>query len=216
MEKKKVICWICGKIIEEHDFYIHDFYDRYGNQIEYETPWGRRYCQECHDKITKQTQDEFNEYIRLKKKMMFYKACDALEKQNVKMYDYHDAIKVVENHMDAKPDKYDSSYEVIAAIVLVKNRILSKMQYKIGKYQVDFLLPEIGIVLEIDGERHKYSKKKDSIRDEFIKKELGYGWDIVRIKTDYLDMKAEKLVEAINAVVDYRETNRIPWRKLSL
>ena len=89
------------------------------------------------------------------------------------------------------------------------------MQYKIGRYQVDFLLPEIGVVLEIDGDRHKYKKNYDNARDAYIKKQLGYGWDIVRIKTEYLDKNASKLVEAINGVIDYRETNHIPWRKLS-
>lgn len=138
-----------------------------------------------------------------------------MEKQSIKMYDYKEAIEVVENFLTKNPDKFDSSYEVLAAIILVNNRIYSKMQYKIGRYQVDFLLPEIGVVLEIDGERHKHHKQYDSNRDKFIKKELGYGWDIVRIKTEYLDMNAEKLVDAINAVVEYRETNHIPWRKLS-
>ena len=214
MEKKQVICWECGKVLEEHDTYIHDFYDINGDPVEYEIPWGRRYCEKCYKETNEKEKSDFEEYVRLKKRMMFNKACDTLEKQNAKMYEYRDAIKAVKEVTEEKPDNFDSSYEVLTAIILVKNRIYSKMQYKIGKYQVDFLLPEIGVVLEIDGERHRYSKAKDGKRDQFIKKELGTGWDIIRIKTDYLDKNAEKLVEAINAVIDYRETNHIPWRKL--
>lgn len=145
---------------------------------------------------------------------MFKKAVATLEKQHTKMYEYREAIDVVEEHLEKNPDKYDSSYEVLASIILVHNRIYSKRQYKVGKYMVDFLLPEQGVVLEIDGERHKNRKEYDKKRDAFIKEQLGYGWDIIRIKTDYLDQNAKKLPEAINAVVEYRETNHIPWRKI--
>ena len=153
-------------------------------------------------------------YIKLKKKEMFLKACCLLEKQETKMYEYKDAIEVVREHLEKNPDKYDSSYEVLAAIILVHNRIYTKMQYKVGKYQVDFLLPEWLVVLEIDGERHKHRKEYDTKRDIYIQNALGEGWDIVRIKTDYLDMNAKKLPEAIEKVIDYRQTGKVNWRAL--
>lgn len=215
-EKIKVHCWNCNTVINECDAYFYEFSQYLGEEpIKMELPYGRKYCKDCFEKIQKQEAIDFETYIKLKKQVMFKKACRLMEKQSIKMYDYKEAIEVVENFLTKNPDKFDSSYEVLAAIILVNNRIYSKMQYKIGRYQVDFLLPEIGVVLEIDGERHKHHKQYDSNRDKFIKKELGYGWDIVRIKTEYLDMNAEKLVDAINAVVEYRETNHIPWRKLS-
>jgi len=43
---------------------------------------------------------------------------------------------------------------------------------------------------------------------------LGVGWDIIRIKTDYLDKNAKKLPEAIKKVIDYRETGHVNWRKM--
>lgn len=215
MQKTIVHCWNCNKVVKEYDSYIYDHCGLNGAWIHVPLPYNRKYCKDCFKKIQDKDKADRELYIKLKKREMFKKACMILEKQNAKMYDYQEAIKVVEDYINNKPDKFDSSYEVLAAIILVQNRIYSKMQYKIGSYQVDFLLTELGVVLEIDGERHKHAKEHDSKRDSFIKKELGYGWDIIRIKTDYLDMKAEKLVEAINAVVDYRETNHIPWRKLS-
>ena len=63
-------------------------------------------------------------------------------------------------------------------------------------------------LLEIDGERHKYSGLRDKERDKEIKKALGSGWEIIRIKTDYLDQNAKKLVDAIDAVLESRETKR--------
>lgn len=214
----KIICWKCGKAATKS--MPHWYYDERLHQIiEYQvqdlTKHYRCYCDDCIEKVKAADKEDVANYIRLKKLMMFNRALNLLEKQRINMYKYKDAIDVVEEHIKNNPDKYDSSYEVIAAIMLVHNRVLSKMQYKIGKYQVDFLLPEMGVVLEIDGDRHRYKKDYDSKRDAEIKKILGYGWDIVRIKTEYIEQNATKIVKAIEMVIEYRETNHIPWRKLS-
>lgn len=215
----KIKCWNCGKIATKtipHSYFDAETekYIEWMPKTEKPSQWYRCYCDECYDEVQAEEQEEMKQYIYLKKRMMFRRACNLLEKQNTDMYAYKEAIDVVDEHIQNHPDKFDSSYEVVAAIILVQNRIMVKMQYKIGKYQVDFLLPELGIALEIDGERHKYTKGKDSKRDAEIKKALGYGWEVIRIKTEYLDMNASKLVKAINAVDEYRETNHIPWRKL--
>lgn len=203
METKKK-CWECGSIATHRIEFDFETKGEYITTAPEDFRF-RCYCESCAEKVEKQHKEEFETYIRLKKRMMFYKALTILEKQNAYMYKLKEAIDVVEEHLTKNPDKYDSSYEVLASIILVHNRIYSKRQYKIGKYMVDFFLPEHGVVLEIDGERHKYQKGHDQKRDEYIKKELGPGWNIIRIKTEYLDQKAEKLPEAINAVVEYRQ-----------
>ena len=88
------------------------------------------------------------------------------------------------------------------------------MQYKVGRYQVDFLLPELFVVLEIDGERHVHKKAYDTKRDIQLQQMLGDGWDIIRIKTDYLDKDAKKLPDAIRKVVEHRQTGKVNWRQL--
>ena len=145
---------------------------------------------------------------------MFRKAVELLEKQHTDMYEYQEAIEVVSDFLEDNVDKFDSSYEVLTAIVLVQNRIYSKMQYRVGKYQVDFLLPDLLVVLEIDGERHRHKKDYDSVRDREIKKTLGPHWEIIRIPTERLDTNAKKIPEAIDKVLEYRETNHINWREL--
>ena len=174
----------------------------------------RCYCKECYEKERVHQNDERKLYVRLKKREMFRKACDILEKQGVDMYRYKDAIDAVSEVVDEKPDKFDSSYEVLAAIILVRNHIYAKMQYKVDRYQIDFLLPDMLVALEIDGERHRYSKVKDSIRDEQIKKTLGPHWEIVRIKTDYLEKKAALLPVAIKRVLDARCDGKVNWREI--
>lgn len=207
------ICWKCGAQATKSRFDLipDDFrhpkdwslYDRY-----------RAYCDQCFADVQSQEKQERDEYIRLKKRQMFRMACDNLEKQGADMYVYRDAINAVEEVVAEKPDNFDSSYEVLAAIVLVHNRIRSKMQYKVAGYQVDFLLPDKLVVLEIDGDRHKHRKGYDSARDEKIKQALGGYFEIIRIKTEYLDKKAEALPMAIDKVVEARERGRVDWREL--
>lgn len=219
----KIKCWECGKIATKRlDCFLDSQIDELITRIEkipqaedqIQPFWYRCYCDECAEKVRQQDEEEMREYIRLKKRMMFKKALRLLEKQNTDMYEYREAIDVVEEHIANNPDKYDSSYEVVAAIVLVHNRIYAKMQYKVGRYQIDFLLPELLVALEIDGERHKNKKEYDTKRDIYIQNALGEGWDIVRIKTDYLDMKATKLPEAIEKVIQYRQEGKVNWRKV--
>lgn len=207
----KIKCWECGKpATKANQCICHDgFYD-YGAVSVY----SRCYCDSCFEKVANEEKEEKELYIKLKKREMFRKAVQALEKQNTDMYEFKEAIEVVKDFIEKKPDKFDSSYEVLAAIVLVQNRIYSKMQYKIGPYQVDFLLPELYVVLEIDGERHKQKKVHDTKRDIYLQNALGEGWDIIRIPTAHLDKDAKKLPEAIKKVVDYRQKGKVNWRKL--
>ena len=216
MEVNKVIgkgitCWICGAPATESRSPVYT-YGTYKEQLI--DSFHRCYCSKCMKEVMEQEEAELNEYVRLKKREMFKKALATLEKQATDMYEYKEAIDVVDDYLSEHPDKFDSSYEVLAAIILVHNRIYSKMQYRIGRYQVDFLLPELFVVLEIDGERHAYNKRHDTKRDIQLQQALGDGWDIIRIPIDLLDKDAKKLPEAIYKVIDYRQSGRVNWRKL--
>ena len=207
----KIKCWNCGAEATKTRYVEYDGFAMIHMPV---SKYSRCYCDKCAAEAEEKEKNDRALYIQLKKREMFLKACSLLEKQHTDMYEYKEAIEVVEDFVKEHPDKFDSSYEVLAAIVLVHNRTYCKMQYKIGRYQVDFLLPDDCVVLEIDGERHKHKKDYDSERDRKIKSMLGAGWDIIRINTDYLDKNAKKLPEAINKVIDYRETGHINWREM--
>ena len=201
-------CWVCGKEATRtrKQFVLHKYeHLRSWDVVEVKpSKYHRCYCEECMNEINALEQQEQEEYIRLKKRRMFLKACELLENQHTNMYEYREAIDAVEEHIKENPDKYDSSYEVLAAIILIHERIYTKMQEKVGRYQVDFLLPELLVVLEIDGDRHTHRKTYDSQRDRAIKQELGPHWEVIRIKTDYLDQNAKALPNAIQKVLDHR------------
>lgn len=207
-------CWICGNNAtisraigynaNEDD--IHD--KQKPNQFK------RCYCQKCFDEHRKSIEDKKAQMVILKKELMFENAMDILEHQNFDFYKNKEAIDVVEEKLKDDPDKFDSSYEIITAIILVTNRIYSKMQYKVDTYQVDFLLPDHHVILEVDGERHKYNKGRDSVRDENIKHYLGADWEIIRISTDLIKKDAQKIPTAIDKVLEYREQGKVNWNKL--
>lgn len=207
----ELFCWICGAKATETRAYEYNLGDVVHKEV---SPYYRCYCKKCSQIVDAKEKEERELYIKLKKHEMFKKACSILEKQHTNMYEYKDAIEVVESFLEEHPDKFDSSYEVLSAIVLVHNHIYSKMQYKIGRYQVDFLLPELLVVLEIDGERHTNRKAYDTKRDIRLQQILGDGWNIIRIPTDYLDKNAKKLPEAIYKVIDYRQKGKVNWREL--
>lgn len=199
-------CWICGKEATKY-FELSVFDDKYSKYdvnkrdgIFRKEVHQREYCECCFEKIKRELKEDKANYIKLKKKLMFERALRILEKQKIDLYEYKDAIETVRNFSIENPNKFDSSHEMIACIILIDNEIKTSTQYKIGKYRVDFYLPELKVVLEIDGELHKNNLYRDNKRDIEIRKELGNEWEIVRIKTKYIEQNAEMLVEAIKAI----------------
>ena len=197
-------CWICENEAVISKPIGWDASDILSDRNCEPSKFKRSYCKSCYDKEIKRVAVAKQELARLKKQIMFENAMQLLEKQKYNFYKNKEAIEVVRDRITEKPDSFDSSYEVVAAIILLSNEIYIKPQVKIGTYQVDFMLVDYKVVLEIDGERHRVNKKKDSERDAKIKNMLGNGWDIIRISTELLDVKAENLVKAIDSLLDYR------------
>jgi len=213
-------CWVCGKpnakytrdITSEYaeKFSCYTFQIRLSVKDEHQ----RCYCKNCFDSVMKQKIDENKEYIRLRHKRMFENALDKMERQRINFYEYEEAIKTIEEYNIENEDKFDSSYEIMVAIVLIHNHIHIKPQAKIGKYQVDFMLPDDHVILEIDGDRHKHRKEYDTKRDSEIKQELGKDWHIIRVNTEHLDKDVTKIVRAIEFVLDYRYSGKVNWRAI--
>lgn len=182
-------CWMCGKEINHSESHV------------------RQYCKECGDKHTDELKHDKELYAILKKKVMFERAMELMEKQGCKMGKYRNATIVVQKYLYANPDKFDSADEIVAAVVLIKNGFQIKTQVKIGKYQVDLLIPSLNVVLEIDGIMHKL-KLCESERDRYIEAELGPEWDVLRIGTHHIEKKADKLIEAIHALKEYKRSRK--------
>ena len=203
---EKTACWICGsentatkKTHSEHEqgepFVVVD--------AKRQERW-RHYCPNCREAETERLRITREVFNRAKKQLMFERALQILEGQRVDMYELRESINAVEDFTERSPDSFDSAYEMLAAIILISNRVHCKPQQKVGKYQVDFLLPDELVVLEIDGERHAHRRGADSVRDKEIRRTLGPEWEVVRISTDYLDQNARQLVTAIRKICELR------------
>lgn len=210
-KENKHVCWICGSTEASPKcrpvFYTDADGERrtalYHTAAEHQERW-RHFCPACKAAEDNRLAKERAELARLKKSQMFERAMQILEGQRLDMYELREAIDAVKGFLDDNPDRFDSSYEMIAAIVLIQNRVRCKPQQKVGRYQVDFILPDELVVLEIDGFLHKGRGKKDSERDKEIRRTLGPEWEVVRIDTAYLEQNAMKLVEAIRKICERR------------
>lgn len=173
-----------------------------------DSPILRVFCPECKEEYAKNKKETLEKYIELKIMVMHERALRYLEKQYAKLYKYKDASEVILEAALDDPEKFMSSHEMIAAMEMVRNRIKVKTQQKIGSHRVDFVIPQMKVVLEVDGYMHDYSKIKDSNRDVEVRKELGEEWEIVRIPTKYLEKNASKLITAIKEVYKYKKEIR--------
>lgn len=209
-------CWECGKegAMTTYDRLPIKSYDDYPEEVleriklidsdmsssfsDY--PSVRHFCSSCFIKRNKELNKIRAEYALLKKKLMLERAVKILEKQDLNIYNYKDIIDDMSAYIEENPDKFDSSHEMIAAIILVDNCVKAKMQYKLDRYKLDFYIPDYKIVLEIDGDMHKNNLYRDNQRDIRVRELLGHDWETVRIGTKYLEQNAKALVDAMIAV----------------
>jgi very-short-patch-repair endonuclease len=214
-------CWICGceatKGFEVYDrneiegkrYKSHFFVD--------DTPYftlrtlvspsdGQRvYCDSCFNAVWAERRAALDEFRRTRTWLMVEKAIRMLEQQGTDVYEFQKAITTVSVYATEYPEKFNSSHEVLAAIILTHNKVKARPQYPVGEYRVDFCLPELKVMLEIDGGWHRHKNREDAVRDASILSKLPIGWDVVRIPTDCLEQKAVRLLAAIDAVLERRQ-----------
>ena len=184
------ICWRCGR------------------DVECETePQERVYCRECAEKAKEEKKQLLDAYTEIRKKVMFETALRKMEKAGMYMHEYLEISEEVFRQFNADDIKLMSGDEIIAAMVLRSYLIDYKANYRIGSYVVDFLIPSMHVVLEIDGDRHDLRPDKDNARDINLRAMLGEKWEVIRIGTPYLEMNPEKLPDAIEIL--YAEKKKL-------
>ncbi|MFO7296619.1 MAG: DUF559 domain-containing protein [Clostridia bacterium] len=181
-----------------------------GIPVWYSTPFPilRPFCPDCKEEYQKEKEQTLREYIRLKTLVMHERALRILEKQEAKLFQYKEASEAVLEFALENPDKFASSHEMIAAMELIRHKIRIKTQQKIAGHRVDFVLPDLKVVLEIDGHMHQYHKLEDSKRDIKIRNELGSEWEVIRIPTKYIEQNAGALVTAIKELYRFKQNTR--------
>lgn len=188
-------CWYCGGVNNEAPSYQKE----------------RVYCKSCLPEHKKQDDHLMSSYLDKKMRVMWRRAVNDIEKQGFDMDDYYEEAQIVLEMATEDLNKFQSSPEMMVAMELLRNRIPTKVQHKILRYRVDFLLPEWKVVLEVDGQLHDYRIKKDSNRDVAIMTELNEeenGWEILRIPTKHINQNIQRLIPAIKALYNERQRLR--------
>lgn len=200
-----MICWECGQNEGTKQFQLKKQSEFFG----YDDISQRWYCEECYNRIEAERTADFKEYVRLKKKLMYERAVKMLERQDVDLYEYKEALDAIREVVAGNPDKFDSSHEMLAAAIIIYNEIPVKVHYTVAGYEVDFLIPSLKAVVEIDGELyHKGKKQSELKRDEKIRAELGSDHEVVRISTKFLEQNAARLIDAVEEIQKERQKVR--------
>lgn len=176
----------------------------------YEEPNKRVFCKECSKEFKKEKENLVSEYVTLKNKVMFENALRTMEKsKGTYMHEYKCTCEMLFKKFQANPDMFLSSHEIIAAIILTDFEYEFEANKKIGKYKVDFVIPELFVCLEIDGNLHEHKLEYDNSRDIDIRHELGSKWEVIRIKTKFLEETPTILVEEIEHIYSKKKKLRV-------
>lgn len=199
---KQVKCWGCGKEIEVKQ----DVYYNPHKLITYDREWRNRkninkreFCNECkqlHESVLRERREI---YAKAGAKLMVERAIRIMERQNIDVYEYKEAIQAVEEGFNKNLERFRSAEEIVATAILIQHEIRVKNNFKIGKYTADIYIQSLTCVVEIDGFMHNSEKAKarDGDKDIYIRHLLGNEWEIIRIPTKYIHEKAENLISAI-------------------
>ena len=140
------------------------------------------------------------------------KRLDAAIKRISKVADitlYEKGIHYVQEHLD-KPYWFGSTEEIMVALELMRRGVKAHHQVKIFEYRVDFLLPELKVVLEVDG-RIYHGKDKDrqqQTRDDVICWKLGNDWQVIRIDTENINKNVTRLMKGIYGIMAHRKRKK--------
>lgn len=189
---EKYKCWRCGKELTLN----HE-------------PQERVYCHECEEKKKEEHEKLISEYSLLKIRVMYENALRTMEKSGkCYMHEYLESANRILEAAISNTENFMSSHEMVVAIVLDNYGFQFNANFKILNYRVDFYIPEFKACLEVDGAQHSYKLEYDSRRDIDIRNVLGSEWEIVRIKTKYIEENPEKIVDAIEALANEKRRLR--------
>lgn len=104
---------------------------------------------------------------------------------------------------------FDSKYEIIMAIIFEKNNVLYELHKRFGKRIVDFALPDLKIIVEVDGILYHQNESEEFLREREIMRACGEDWEIIRIpEIDIPMFVVEDIENALLYVLSQREEQK--------
>lgn len=125
----------------------------------------------------------------------FAKAVQEIKRQVKDFQSYHRVIEIARKAQD----KYGSVPEAMVAIELLKLGYKIIPQQRIGKYKVDFYLPNAKTVVEVDGKIY-HQGRDDNEREATILLSLGLDTRIVHIPAERIAKDIKKLKQCLDKI----------------
>jgi very-short-patch-repair endonuclease len=85
------------------------------------------------------------------------------------------------------------------AIELVKNGYKIIPQQKVGKYHVDFALPNEKLIIEVDGSIYHTNREKELAREASINYAIGLDWRIVHLPAESISNDVRKVIRLLKS-----------------
>lgn len=175
-----VPCSRCGHIIRSNN---------YGRNKEYICDMCRLGEKRKQDAIAESWLQE----IETKGERRFNAALDEIEAQVKDFSKYESAISIAR----LGREKYGSIPEAMVAIELIRLGYKIIPQQQVGKYRVDFFVPEQKFVVEVDGDLyHKNNRKSD--REATVQFSLGLDVKIIHVSAELIRKNIQKLGKYIS------------------
>lgn len=185
MSKKFIhLCAMCGKDFEDN------------KRTSYK-------CPECEAKLALLKKVEM---LDKAEKKLLNKPLNYLIKRPIDLSKEVQAIK--KRVLDGK-DRFSSIQEAMVAIQLERKGIVYESQKKINGRKVDFFLPELKVVLEIDGSLYHTDEDKEFLRDRQIMQSLDNDFQMVHIEADSVPRLTWNLGDALNYILGERKACKI-------
>jgi leucyl-tRNA synthetase len=132
----------------------------------------------------------------------------ALSKGEGARYDYQTGNKVTWQHINenARANRKDQTPAEEALWQELRNNQTGfkiRRQHVIGNFIADFVCIEKRLVIEVDGEYHKYNKKDDELRTKDIN---SYGFDVIRFTNDEVLKNSKSVAENIKNILKTRKS----------
>ena len=128
-----------------------------------------------------------------KEEKRYRSAVEAIEKQVGSLEGYEKAVDICRK----ATYKYGSIPEAMLAIELIRKGYRIIPQQKVGKYRVDFALPNEKLIIEVDGSIYHTNKQKELEREASINYAIGLDWHFIHIPAESISKDVRKVVRLL-------------------
>ena len=164
---------------------------KYGRNVNY-------VCDVCKAKkeyAKKKIADSWFEVIEEKGERRYNKALDNIQSQVKNFKPYERAAEIARKAQG----KYGSVPEAMVAVELARLGYAFVPQQKIGRYRVDFYIPKIPMIIEVDGEVFHHKRTN---REAEIQIMVGFETKMLSVPAELIEKDIQKLGDLIKKRID--------------